>query len=172
MESIDYETHEKDGVYGNYQHLFARYGGEVVMTCKGCGETKPHAEFRKRKGGWVSTGCRDCVNKKYERDPRQAHLNAIKCRARKSNHPFDLDLDDLQILERCPVLNIPLLDWGDNGIHDTRDNSPSLDRLVPELGYIKSNVRVISQRANRIKHNATLEELKALCFWLEKELMK
>ena len=168
------DTLEKRNTYGNSQHLYAfvPYKDEEHLVCQGCGETKPHTEFRKRKGGWVSTWCKACVNKKYWRDPQQAHLNAIKCRARKSNHPFDLDLDDLQIPERCPVLNIPLLDWGDNGIHDTMDNSPSLDRLVPELGYIKSNVRVISQRANRIKHNATLEELKALCFWLEKELTK
>lgn len=151
---------------------FVKYNGEEELTCTICGEVKSQTHFRKRKGGLVSTGCRECVNTEYERNPQQAHLNAIRCRARKSNHSFNLDLDDLQIPERCPVLNIPLLDWGDNGVHDAKDNSPSLDRLVPELGYVKSNVRVISQRANRIKHNATLEELKALCSWLEKELMR
>jgi hypothetical protein len=38
-------------------------------------------------------------------------------------------------------------------------NSPSLDRIVPEVGYIDGNVRVISDRANRLKSNRTLVQL-------------
>jgi hypothetical protein len=45
--------------------------------------------------------------------------------------------------------------------------SPSLDRIVPELGYVKGNVRVISDRANRIKRDATLEELRAIVKYVE-----
>ena len=41
-------------------------------------------------------------------------------------------------------------------------DSPSLDRINPNLGYIKGNVWVISYRANMIKNNATLEELELL----------
>ena len=37
-------------------------------------------------------------------------------------------------------------------------DSPSLDRIVPELGYVKGNIRVISNRANHLKSDATLEE--------------
>jgi hypothetical protein len=51
------------------------------------------------------------------------------------------------------------------------DNSPSLDRIVPEKGYVAGNIRVISQRANRIKSNATVEELRAVLKDLQKQLM-
>ena len=50
---------------------------------------------------------------------------------------------------------------------DKRHNgSPSLDRIDNTKGYIKGNVKVISWRANAIKKDATLEELKALVNYL------
>lgn len=45
--------------------------------------------------------------------------------------------------------------------------SPTVDRLRPELGYVAGNINIISSKANRIKNNATLEELKALVAWWE-----
>jgi hypothetical protein len=41
-------------------------------------------------------------------------------------------------------------------------SSPSLDRIDSSKGYVKGNVRVISHRANLLKNNATVEELKLL----------
>lgn len=38
--------------------------------------------------------------------------------------------------------------------------SPSLDRLDSSKGYVKGNVRVISKRANQLKNNATVEEMR------------
>ena len=59
--------------------------------------------------------------------------------------------------EFCPVLGIKLVPYNNgSGFHI---DSPSLDRIKPELGYIKGNVRVISNRANLLKNNATVEEL-------------
>lgn len=49
------------------------------------------------------------------------------------------------------------------------NNSPSLDRMIPALGYVASNVRVISYRANAIKRDATLDELRALVAYVERE---
>ncbi len=42
------------------------------------------------------------------------------------------------------------------------DDSPSLDKIIPKLGYVKGNVWVVSNKANRIKSNATIEELELL----------
>ena len=55
----------------------------------------------------------------------------------------------------CPVLGIPLV----IGEGACSDNSPSIDRIIPELGYVKGNIKVISRRANRIKNDATPDEL-------------
>lgn len=164
------EVFEKENAYGNNQHLypFVPYKGESELTCRGCGETKPFTEFRKRKGGVISTGCKSCVNKKYERSPALGHYNALKCRAKRKGIPFNLTVEDLEVPEVCLVLGIPLLQWGENGVSDIKDDSPSVDRLVPEIGYVKGNIHIISQRANRIKHNASLEEIGKLYEWMKR----
>lgn len=42
-----------------------------------------------------------------------------------------------------------------------------MDRVIPELGYVKGNVEIISYRANRLKNDATYHELRAISLWLE-----
>lgn len=93
-------------------------------------------------------------------------LKAARGRAQSKGVPFDLTPDDITIPDVCPVLNIPL----EVAAGKATDGSPSLDRLIPELGYVVGNVRVISNRANRIKYNATLEELQAVVRYLEESL--
>lgn len=39
------------------------------------------------------------------------------------------------------------------------DNSPTLDRIIPRKGYVRGNIIVISFFANRVKNNATVEQL-------------
>lgn len=80
-------------------------------------------------------------------------LSAARGRAKAFGVPFSLSVDDVQIPERCPVLGFPL-------VLDRRcDQSPSLDRVEREKGYVKGNVVVVSARANRIKSDATIPEL-------------
>ena len=55
----------------------------------------------------------------------------------------------------CPVLGIKL-DWGMNGCNN---DSPSLDRN-PNFGYVKGKVKMMSNLANKMKQNATPEQLK------------
>lgn len=47
--------------------------------------------------------------------------------------------------------------------------SAHLDRINPDplVGYIPGNVAWISGRANRIKYNATVEELRLIADWME-----
>jgi hypothetical protein len=42
-----------------------------------------------------------------------------------------------------------------------------LDRIIPELGYVPGNVKIISMRANRIKTNATIEDIKNVLLYLK-----
>lgn len=91
-------------------------------------------------------------------------LNRAKERAARNGIPFDLSIDDFDIPEKCPVLGIPLK------MHDKQGgtyNSPSLDKHIPELGYIRGNVSVISKRANMIKHDASYEEVLAVAKYLK-----
>lgn len=91
-------------------------------------------------------------------------LTRAKSRAKQNNIPFNLELADIIIPETCPLLGIPIEIQLKKGYHP---NSPSLDKIIPEKGYIKGNVWVISNRANTLKNDATLQELKTLVENLE-----
>lgn len=91
-----------------------------------------------------------------------------KANAKRAGVPFDLTLEDMVIPERCPILGIPLDREGPR----KSDNSPTVDRIVPELGYVKGNFAVISWRANRLKNNATPKELQAISTWVSTKVAK
>jgi hypothetical protein len=88
-------------------------------------------------------------------NPEKSMLQRARHRARLNGLGFDLDIADIIIPEYCPVLGIPLI----KGITKANDNSPTLDRINNNLGYIKGNVVVVSYRANRIKNDSSIEEL-------------
>jgi hypothetical protein len=90
-------------------------------------------------------------------------VSATKSRAKRLGIPFDLTEEDLVIPTHCPALGIPLATSPDG---NPSPNSPSIDRLRPELGYVKGNVVVISNRANTIKQNASSAEILAVGQWL------
>lgn len=92
---------------------------------------------------------------------------SAKERALKYNLPFEIQVDDIKIPAFCPILNIPLYP-GTGKVHR---NSPSLDRIIPELGYIPSNIWVISYRANTIKTNASKDELIEFSMWVLENLI-
>lgn len=93
-----------------------------------------------------------------------------KNRASKKGLPFDLTIDDFSIPEKCPILGIELV--AGEGRRGPQDTSPSLDRIVPEKGYVKGNVVVISHRANKIKSDATPEEIEAVYLFLKRSSSK
>ena len=81
-------------------------------------------------------------------------------RAKELGLPFNISFKDIVIPEYCPILGIRLS-------NDTRESTASLDRVKPELGYVIGNVRVISMRANRLKQDASLDELRAIVKYME-----
>jgi hypothetical protein len=95
-----------------------------------------------------------------ERNRRSKMLSGARDRATQKGVPFDLTIDDIVIPTHCPVFGIEII----SGNNDTR---PELDRKIPELGYVKGNVQVICGRANRIKWNATKEELEAILRYVQ-----
>lgn len=87
-----------------------------------------------------------------------ALINAARQRCRLKGLAFDLTLKDLvPFPSRCPVLGLELRY---EGLGLRQPNSPSLDRLIPELGYVRGNVLIISWRANNIRGDASASELR------------
>jgi hypothetical protein len=88
---------------------------------------------------------------------REKHLwNSARRRAYYKKIPFNIEITDVFIPEFCPILKIKLtkdnLTLGDR-------NAPSIDKIIPQLGYVKGNIMVISLKANIMKNDATPEEL-------------
>lgn len=98
----------------------------------------------------------------YKKNPSYFMYHNAKRRAKDMSIPFNLDWRLIEIPEFCPVLGIPMY-RGDNG---GSENSPSLDRIIPELGYVKGNVKVISSRANRLKSDGSLEDFQEIVKYL------
>ena len=84
--------------------------------------------------------------------------------ARERHLTHTIRPEDIIIPSHCPVLGIPLYFMPE---HRT-DNSPSVDRVDNSRGYEPDNIMVISFRANFLRANATLAELKALALFYER----
>jgi hypothetical protein len=98
-----------------------------------------------------------------EAHPERILWDSAKARASRDRVPFTITVSDILIPPCCPVLGIPLQRKVGRGGGDA---SPSLDRLIPEKGYVPGNISVISNKANRIKSNASPEDLRRVHAWL------
>lgn len=89
--------------------------------------------------------------------------NGLKSSAKKRGIPFELskaDLYDIDIPITCPMLGIQMmyeqhLREGSQVV----DGSPSYDRIDNSKGYCIDNLMIISYRANKLKGDATIEEI-------------
>jgi hypothetical protein len=166
--------------------------GLMTRPCGQCSEEKGDNAFYSGRGNW----CKDCLNKhrrelRHERladaraydlaryranpqkvieanrkrhllDPRKRLLVHAKIRAKSRGLEFSLTLNDIIFPILCPVLGIPLTPG-----KQYAPGCPSLDRFDNSKGYIPANVTVISHRANTIKTNASLGELRQVVAWME-----
>lgn len=67
----------------------------------------------------------------------------------------------------CPALGIPIIFGG-----KLSKNSPSIDRLIPALGYVAENIRVISNRANVMKQDSVdPEELRRVADYMARNII-
>lgn len=96
----------------------------------------------------------------HQKDIRELY-NRLKSSAKRRGIPFDLtpsQLNELTFPITCPVLGIRLV------FHTgaSEDNSVSFDRIDSSKGYTIDNIVVVSNRANKLKSDATVEELQML----------
>lgn len=92
----------------------------------------------------------DSIDKVLWTKKRWAASSVSRCRSRaaRKNLPFDLEGSDLFPLpEFCPVFGLRL----DYNAGPNLRIQASVDRIIPALGYVKGNVRVISRSANLAK---------------------
>jgi hypothetical protein len=109
-----------------------------------------------RRGSSQSCGCVYFHGKSNQVEYRIYH--SAKARAKRLGIPFSLVVDDIKVPDTCPILGIPIKP----NPKYMKDNSPTLDRIYPDNGYVRGNVVVVSLRANRIKSDRTPDELIAM----------
>lgn len=89
--------------------------------------------------------------------------SAARFRAKKNGVPYKLQGIKIELPTHCPALGIEL-DYSKGGT----GSSPSLDRIIPSLGYVLGNIAVISKRANTLKSDCIdPTELRKVANWLE-----
>ena len=165
--------------------------GSMEKICNGCGRTLPYSAFNKDKArpDGRRTRCRECdatyfQSKQQDPEWRKQHLQRSKDRrtrlknenpaelwaydavsnarqrAKKAGILCDISIDYVRslVVDTCPLLGLPLIYSAD----DVRPNSATLDRKQPDKGYTKGNLAVLSHRANRLKSDSSIEELKLL----------
>lgn len=163
---------------------------EESKRCSCCGEVKLFQFFSKdktKKNGYRShcKTCRKEAQNKYQKEnlkdrneyfkkyylgtPYGIVLNNIKQRAKAKKVPFDIVAEDIPWVTHCPVFGWELKRGSGSG---PRRHSPSVDRIIPELGYVKGNLQVMSSKANSMKQDATPEELLMFADWIIKTYQK
>lgn len=141
----------------------------MEKECTQCHIVKPLEDFAKiyskRKDGSLRgngrrANCRKCENKRrqksYQKNPITGMLSNTKTRCKKKGIEFNITIEDVPIPLYCPILLVPL----NRGLKGNYNYSPTIDRIDPNKGYIKGNVKVISMLANRMKSNATEQEIR------------
>ena len=101
--------------------------------------------------------------KHYVYQAMRSKFRTKKANAKKAGRPWTVDFGDLEFPTHCPVLGIELNYFSEV----ICDNSPSFDCVIPERGYVKGNVYVVSQRANRIKNDGTAQEHYAIAKFID-----
>ena len=135
-------------------------------TCMGCGCRRG---FKHGYAGRTEDG----RHEKYEYSMwNNANRRAAQSRKEGKPIPFNItpqDIEEIGIPDTCPVLGIPIVIPSGDGSGERNDNSPSLDKFIPSLGYVKGNIHVISWRANRFKSDGTPEEWQKIAEWCQRE---
>ena len=157
------------------EDFYLRATGRPVSRCKLCtAETLREwrsanpEKRRQRERDWraATSSKRKISYEKWRRKrPETVLLNAAKHRAMTRGLPFSIIAADVPVPALCPILGIPLwvsVNEGQGG----KPNSPSIDRIRPELGYVPGNVRVISHLANMMKSCATPDQLITFAEWV------
>lgn len=164
-------------------------------VCSGCAKDKKSEEFRLIKKssssrGWLDyknnkryTQCKSCENKKmsirYREKPWVQVYSGRKKHAKKHGIPFTITQEYLKNLfetmpDKCPVLGVPFKRHDIKKLTNKTKSpySTSLDRVVPSKGYVPGNLVIISDWANRIKQDATIEQVEMLYKYLKNNSSK
>lgn len=108
--------------------------------------------------------CRQSHKNSEAANPLLRPLSAAKCRANRQGVPFDLTYDTCpEITDNCTKCGVRYK-GGEGKLAMT---SRTLDKIIPEKGYVPNNVMWLCFRCNKQKSNLTLEDFRGWVEFLE-----
>lgn len=145
-----------------------------LLKCASCHKEKSKQEFypsKQNKRGYGSY-CKVCHWTKSNSSPNRKRNSEIYYAKRKAENPalfmwkqakhrarwdysnmeFSIEVEDIFIPDKCPYMGVSFIPLD-------KDFGYSLDRIDSSKGYTKDNIQVISYVANKMKNNATTEQL-------------
>lgn len=155
-----------------------------LLKCHICGKYFPESTFHKvgnsKKYSYRNNRdnrCPQCksIQNKHNREKFSDNeklksilynrLYGAKDRATKNKIEFNISIEDLLSLWNsqnglCAISNVPMTFCLDNGRTFT---NVSIDRINPNLGYIKENIQLVCMAVNQMKSDMSLEELYMFC---------
>ena len=134
--------------------------GELERECTSCGTL-----FKKTNK--TVTLCNKCNSNRVKSEtPEKRMFRRAKVRAKERGLDFNISLEDVVIPKFCPILGIGLkVHKGSSG---GKPESPALDRIDNDRGYVKGNVMVVSHLANMMKSSATTGQMIKFAEWVIK----
>lgn len=152
-------TEQQKATRNKYYHEVEKHNPEYIQRRR-----EKWAKYRALNGEKLRTLNNIRVKADRLSDPLKYILRGCKRRAQLKNIEFTISISDIEIVDTCPVLGIPIFFYREQ----MQDNSVSIDRVDNSLGYIPGNVRLISYRANRLKNDATLEEIELVASYIRR----
>ena len=136
----------------------------VVEGVKVCAYCKTDLDFLRKEDESMKVFCSaSCHGRFYRKHTDKGwavnRYSSLMESAQKRGIEFDMSIDDLLEIGRpkyCKYLELEL----DYAATTVQPNSPSVNRINPNLGYVKGNLEVISHKANSMLLNATRDELR------------
>lgn len=146
----------------------------MFKTCKDCGIPKPESDYTPslwKNGVYRCRPCKTAYGKKrkavvgsgaYRTAKLHQWRSGIKTRCDKSGVKFELTVDHLRLMlneqdNKCAISKIELMP-PQRGGWATWD-SPSVDRIKPELGYVPGNVRLVLHCINSFRGSMSDEQM-------------
>ncbi len=146
--------------------------GNDQAKCSKCFKIQSLGVFRVQRSGskypYRLTYCDTCRTDQKNKSHRQRidlYLNNVRARIalRSSKLGISCNLSNERLIELftqqnglCFYTGMPM-HWKNKGLSRS---SVSVDKIIPEIGYMNENVVLCTQRANSIKADMTLAEMK------------
>lgn len=157
------------GLQSNAIPSVVNYG--EPFTCILCDNIQGPEAYEKNRGGTYRVTCKKCRNhtlvmRRFSHVDNRISKKIVSARDRNKKHgsPFDIDVEYMKsLLERqggkCFYSDEPIIFYK-YGMTPSRKLAPSIDRIIPKLGYTKGNVVWCLDRINLIKNDMSLDEMR------------